>query len=219
MTERFTEHLRQAAAPIWAAIERQPFLRELGAGTLPVEKFLFFVRQDSAYLRVFARVLALAAVKSEAPSDTEQLAEHARSVFQVEEALHKRVARELGSTLEGVEMAPTAYAYTRHLLAVGYNGSLAEIIGAVLPCYWIYADAGRRLAQNPPDHPIFADWITTYVSPAFQTATAQQIERLERLAARVSDAERRRITEYFLTSSRYEYLFWDMAYRIESWPV
>lgn len=184
-----------------------------------MEKFAFFLRQDSAYLHVFAQVLALAAVKSHDPIETAQLTERARGVFIVEEALHARLARALGITLEDVEWAPTAYAYTRHLLAVGYAGTAAEIIGAVLPCYWIYADVGRRLAQNPPDQPIFADWIMTYVSPVFETATAQQIERLERLAARASETERRRLTEHFLTSSKYEYLFWDMAYRMESWPV
>jgi thiaminase/transcriptional activator TenA len=140
-------------------------------------------------------------------------------VFHVERSLHLRLAQRLGCTLDGVEMAPTAYAYTRHLLAVGYAGTVAEILGAVLPCYWIYADIGCRLAQNPPEDPIYADWITTYNLPVFKEATACQVERMDRLAAQAADAERCRIAEYFCTSSRYEYLFWDMAYRLEAWPV
>jgi thiaminase/transcriptional activator TenA len=32
-------------------------------------------------------------------------------------------------------------------------------------------------------------------------------------------AERERIHRHFRTTSRYEWMFWDMGYRMESWPV
>lgn len=33
------------------------------------------------------------------------------------------------------------------------------------------------------------------------------------------DTQLRHMEEAFLTSSRYEYMFWEMAYRQETWPV
>jgi thiaminase/transcriptional activator TenA len=31
--------------------------------------------------------------------------------------------------------------------------------------------------------------------------------------------EKKRMTEHFMLSSRYEYMFWQQAYGLESWPV
>ena len=42
---------------------------------------------------------------------------------------------------------------------------------------------------------------------------------LEETAAEAGPFERERLREAFLTSSRYEYAFWEMAYRMETWPV
>ena len=39
MSERFTDQLWQEAQPLWQAIREHPFLRELKAGTLPIETF------------------------------------------------------------------------------------------------------------------------------------------------------------------------------------
>jgi len=39
------------------------------------------------------------------------------------------------------------------------------------------------------------------------------------LAAGLSQGELQRIEENFLTSSRYEHAFWEMAYRQEQWLV
>jgi thiaminase/transcriptional activator TenA len=42
---------------------------------------------------------------------------------------------------------------------------------------------------------------------------------VDRLAGEASPPQRERIASAFLTSSRYEYLFWDASYRLEQWPV
>jgi thiaminase/transcriptional activator TenA len=42
---------------------------------------------------------------------------------------------------------------------------------------------------------------------------------MDRLGAAAGGAEKKRMMELFMLSSRYEYLFWDQAYRLESWPV
>ena len=45
----FTANLWDAASPIFAAILEHPFLRGLTDGSLPEEKFQFYVQQDSLY--------------------------------------------------------------------------------------------------------------------------------------------------------------------------
>lgn len=41
----------------------------------------------------------------------------------------------------------------------------------------------------------------------------------DRLGEEISPTERRRVVEHFVTTSRYEWMFWDAAWRRESWPV
>ena len=47
----------------------------------------------------------------------------------------------------------------------------------------------------------------------------EQIRLMDRLAAMASPAEKKRMVELFILSSRYELLFWEQAYRLESWPI
>jgi thiaminase/transcriptional activator TenA len=110
-------------------------------------------------------------------------------------------------------------AYTRHLLAVAHSGTLGETVAAVLPCYWIYWEVGKRLNQRVPDDPIYATWVQAYANPAFGEHVGQQLRLIDRLAAHASDQERQRMAEHFTQSCRYEFLFWDQAYHRTTWPV
>jgi thiaminase/transcriptional activator TenA len=42
---------------------------------------------------------------------------------------------------------------------------------------------------------------------------------MSRLAGGATAEKRRRLVELFVTSSRYEWQFWEMCWRGESWPV
>ena len=41
----------------------------------------------------------------------------------------------------------------------------------------------------------------------------------DRVGAELSEAETARVREHFVTTSRYEWMFWDAGYRRESWPI
>ena len=47
--ESFSEQLRAEAEPIWSEIFARPFLREIKDGTLPLEKFRYYLAQDYLY--------------------------------------------------------------------------------------------------------------------------------------------------------------------------
>ena len=44
-------------------------------------------------------------------------------------------------------------------------------------------------------------------------------EKLDNLAEKASVEERQRMKEHFIKSCELEYLFWDMAYKQEQWPL
>ncbi len=42
---------------------------------------------------------------------------------------------------------------------------------------------------------------------------------MDELAEAASDQERKRMEEAYVTSTRYEHAFWEMAWRMEEWAV
>lgn len=62
----FSDDLRKLADPVWRRSLSHPFVSGIGDGSLPVEKFKFYVRQDYVFLVEYSRVLALAVAKGEA---------------------------------------------------------------------------------------------------------------------------------------------------------
>jgi thiaminase/transcriptional activator TenA len=222
MSRAFHEILQEAARPIWEAIFTHPYLKELGNGTLPLDRFLYFIRQDYLYLFEFARVLCVGGSKAEDLDTLEMFAKHAANAVAVERVMHTGFLQRLGLQTDELlngGRTPTTQAYTRHLLAVAREGTIAEIVAAVLPCYWIYLEVGRHLAPCRPAEPIYQNWIDAYGSETFAGLVQQQLGLVDRLGARAPAHEARRMMEHFIQSSRYEYLFWDDAYRLVVWPV
>lgn len=218
---KLTERLYQAAAPIWQQSLAHPFITALGDGSLPLEQFRFYMRQDYVFLIDYSRLLALATAKA---PDLETMGRFARlldATLNQEMAFHRSFAAEFDITAEDLantKAAPTARAYTSHLLRVASLGDIAETVAALLPCQWGYTEIGQTLAQRgkPVTAPFCARWIDMYASPEFAALSTWMREVLDAYEGVSNTA---RLTETFCTSARYEYMFWEMAYRMEEWTV
>ncbi|MGE7439437.1 thiaminase II [Kitasatospora sp. NPDC001175] len=217
-----TAELWAAIAPIYAEILGHPFIAGLTDGTLPREAFRHFVIQDSHYLRDYARALAVCAAKAPGEQDVRAFADDAIGALAAEQGMHAEFLNAFGQTAAEAAaepVLPTTRAYTSYLLATVYGGSFAEAVGAVLPCYWIYARVGEQLLAKSSPQPLYAKWIATYGDEAFQSVVRRVLELTDRLGEELAPAERRRVVEHFTTTSRYEWMFWDAAWRGETWPV
>src|SRR4051794_41328779 len=80
----------------------------------------------------------------------------AQSVLETEMALHRQFAARWGVTAEQLEAertAPATDAYCDFLLRTAALGDFAELVAALLPCMWSYAEiGGRPAAARPPGH-------------------------------------------------------------------
>ncbi|OGL01047.1 MAG: thiaminase II [Candidatus Rokubacteria bacterium RIFCSPLOWO2_02_FULL_73_56] len=218
----FTEDLWTAIAPIYGAILRHPFLSGLTDGSLPHESFRFYAVQDALYLREFARALSLTAARAPEDDWIIMFNEHAASALRVERALHEGFFREFGlapADVAATPPAPTNTAYTSYLLAVAYGAPYHEAIAALLPCYWIYWEVGRALERAGSPDPLYARWIATYASAEFGDIVRGVLDATDRVAAARTPAEREAMRRHFVTTSRYEWMFWEMGHRREAWPV
>jgi thiaminase (transcriptional activator TenA) len=220
----FSNHLRKLAQPIWDAQLIHPFVLALGNGTLPERKFQYYILQDARFLGDLARVFAAGALKAPDSDSALRFAKLAEETITVERSLHESYGKRWKMTakqMTRVPMAPTNYAYTRHMLTVAHSGSAAEITVVALPCAWIYCIVGRHLLkQGPPPktHP-YRDWLMLYASPEFADVQQWMREKVDHWAKTAGKAEQLRMEEAFVTSSRYEWMFWEMAWNEEDWPV
>jgi thiaminase/transcriptional activator TenA len=220
----FTGAIRAKAQPIWDRELKHPFVRGLGDGTLPIECFRFYLAQDYVFLIEYCRVFALAAAKARDLQTISVFTRLLDETLNTEMQLHRNYCLRLGiaeSDLEATAPAPITHAYTRHLLTVAYSGSIVDVVAAVLPCQLGYAEIGTALAcegrGGANSH--YAEWIRTYSSQEFIAGAEKLGGLLDDLTAGWPARELTPLDTVFLTSSRYEYLFWEMAWTQSSWPL
>jgi thiaminase/transcriptional activator TenA len=222
MESRFTAELWDSSAGIYDQILRHPFVRGLTTGELPEPAFRYYVTQDALYLRDFARSLAIAAARSPMDRWCEMFADHAKTALVVERALHESFFADWGVSPDEVDrmpLAPTNLAYTSYLLRVAYAAPFEELLGAVLPCYWIYNEVGKRLEELGSPNPLYRRWIDTYASAEFSMVVRQVLDVTDHATADLPESRRAPIRRHFLTTSRYEWMFWDASLKLETWPV
>jgi len=218
----FTTELWTSIEAVYAAILRHPFVRGLTDGTLPRPSFEFYVVQDALYLREFARALALAGARAPREDWIIMFNEHAAGALKVERSLHESFFRDFGlspAAVTATELAPTNRAYTSYLLAVAHDAPFHEVLAALLPCYWIYWEVGKELERTGSPDPLYARWIGTYASKEFGALVQAVLEVTDEQAAHLGPGERSAMRRHFLTTSRYEWMFWEMGYRQERWPL
>ena len=217
-----TAGLWRSIEPVYAAILEHPFVAGLTDGTLPADRFAHYLIQDAHYLRDYARALSLLSARAPDEEGVRLFAEHAQAAIVDEKALHRELLPALGiapETVDATEPAPACIAYTSFLLSVCHGGSFAEALGAVLPCYWIYQEVGRALvAKGSPDER-YQRWIDTYAGDGFAAVVASALAVADGLDPQPAGAELERMRDRFVTSARLEWMFWDMGWRMERWPV
>ncbi|MCC6224483.1 MAG: thiaminase II [Thermoleophilia bacterium] len=217
-----SQELWEETADIYAGVLRHPFMTGLTDGTLPEESFRFYIVQDTLYLREYARVHSVAAGKAGSPHDMQHFNRIAAELVHAEQTVHADFFREWGLSDEDVwatPMAPTNVAYTTYMLSAAYGGTFAEAVGAVLPCAWIYLEVGKELVRAGSPHPLYQRWIDMYGSEEYAEIVRVVIDMADRLGPGLSPQERALVTERFVVGARYEWMFWDMGYRREAWPV
>ena len=201
---------------MWEQIFQHPFLLEAKAGTLPLEKFRYYLIQDYKYLSAFARVVAIALAKAPNSSALESIAR--RLATPIERPLHRKLMPMLGITQADVgqtPISPTNLAYCNHMISAASLGSWATGIAALLPCPWTYHELGEVVGKidHPGVWPVVGS-VRRGVAGGGGCSSGETC--LDEAGGGASEEERAAIAEAFVTSSRYEYMFWEMAYRQET---
>lgn len=220
---KFTDRLWKSVGPIWEQTHKHPFVTGLGCGTLPVDSFKFYMKQDYVYLIDYAKMFALASTKAYDLTTSARFAALQEATLNGEMELHREYAERFGISREELEATKPSFvmlAYTSYMLRVAHQGSLAELVSSLLPCTWSYWEIGKHLAkvEGALEHELYGEWVRMYSSDEFGQLAIWLIDIMNELADGKNEQELARLEEHFLYTTKMEYMFWDMAYRKEMWP-
>jgi thiaminase (transcriptional activator TenA) len=218
----FCDAIWEEMLPVRRQILDLPFLSELAEGTLPGESFRHYIVQDSLYLGEYARVLALAAARAPTPAARLEWSDGAKVAVMVEESLHRSYFAQFGVSEEeaaGSEPTPACLGYSSFLGHLAATRSYGELVAGILPCFWVYWEVGCEIRPRARTPNPYSAWIETYATPEFGAATDRARALVDAAAAAATPEGREAMARAFRTATRYEWMFWDSAYRRAGWPV
>ena len=203
----------------YETIRTMPFNAELAAGTLSEARFKHYITQDAHYLIGFGRALTLAAAKAPYARSPDPVRQIGRRRDRGRARAARLVLRAIRHHAAGVQrhaaVAGLPSLCLVSCIAAAYAEPYEVLLGALLPCFWIYAEVGRDIhARAAPANPYQA-WIDTYAGEQFHAAVNATIEATDEAAAGASPALRERMHRAFTRATQLEWIFWDSAYRLE----
>ena len=216
-----SDDLRAGVGPVWERVVTHSFVIELGDNTLPQETFDRYFDQDYLFLRDWAIMLSLATAKAPDFDAARQLVGFLHLGLGGEEGLFQQAFRERGLSREDVanlEYRPTTFHYSGYIRKIAYEGSFLDVIALLLAVEWPYMDWAQRLdaaGKRPANH-FYQTWINLHTGQEMTGFVAWLRQTVD--AAPVSELDLARLQGIFKDVLRYEYMFWEMAYRAEEWP-
>lgn len=218
---KVTEQLYESVEKIWDSYYVHPFVKEIGEGTLDLDKFRFYMIQDYLYLLDYAKVFALGIVKSKQEQLMRKFANMVNNTLNSEMKIHKTYMERLGITKEEVENTPCSLAnqsYTSYMLSVGSHEGVLELLVSILACSWSYQKIGANLAKTYPQsicHEFYGEWIKGYSSKEYEKENEEIMALVDELGQTSTKQQIENLKKIFINCSRYEAMFWDMAYQKE----
>ncbi|QNN42337.1 TenA family protein [Pedobacter roseus] len=216
---KWSEQAWESVKPIYNKILTMPFNTELSNGTLPKEKFIFYLAQDAYYLLEFGRTLSTISGRMQDAELVMAFAGFSTGAIFAERSLHESYFVEFGLPNK-VEPSPATLLYTNYILSEAAYASVEVAAAAVLPCFWIYKAVGDHIfAQQNGDQNPYKRWIDMYAGLEFAAAVEKAITITDQLAEGANAATQQKMLSAFEMATRLEWMFWDSAYELEKWKI
>ncbi len=218
---KVSQRLREDADNIWKRIIEHPFVLELYSGSLPIDKFKFYILQDYNYLISAIKNISIISSRADSVEAMREIIEILWLESVSEFKGYEEFLEKLGYTIEdavNVEPIPVNVSYISFLLSTSSLKSYAESITSLLPCFWSYAEIAEyhkdKLRKN--GNSLYTEWAAVYLSEPYLNL----VERMKKLVDNAGkEFSYKKLKKTFITASRYEYMYWDAIYNMHTWPV
>tara|TARA_Y100001947_G_scaffold20284_1_gene14549 strand:+ start:655 stop:1248 length:594 start_codon:yes stop_codon:yes gene_type:complete len=194
---------------------------ELADGFLDRERFHVYFDQDYPFLRDWAIPLSLATAKAPDFGAARGLVRFLHLGLSGEEGLFQEAFRKRGishKAVAGLQYLPTTKNYSGYLRTLAYEGTFTEVVATLLAVEWPYLDWAQRAEETgrKPSNRYYQTWIEIHTSPGMSRFVSWLRSLVDESAP--TAVQQDRLQEIFRDVLRYEYQFFEMAYRGESWP-
>ena len=228
MTLAFADELRQCSIEIWQSILNHRFITELSNNTLPINKFLFYLKQDHYFLEEFSKFLQSAKQKAINKQMNQWLDGLYISTVDSEMEMQRQMLRSIDPSSsrplaassyrhsDNTTIIPckTTLDYTTYLKHVSSSGTFSEIVSVMAPCPWTYLEIAQQLSEFPIKNEVYSNWVRFYSS----NESVKQVDEIKQILNTLSRNENEKskdtMKNHFANACKFELLFWEMAYNL-----
>lgn len=217
-----SERTYEAVRHIWKECIDHPFVQGIADGTIDRKKFAYYTLQDDLYIVEYAKNFAYGVIKSQKESDIIEFGNLVPFMLAGENDMHREYLHQIGISDEQIANTPmsmTCHSYTSFMLSTSAKEGPAEIIAAILPCSWSYELIGQYVGNHASEETkkdiALGPWIEMYSSPEFVAKNDEIIAMYDRLSEGYSEEQLEHLIDIVRVSSRYELMFWDMAWNCQ----
>lgn len=218
----FADEMKQYSIEIWQEILNHKFIIELSKDVLPLNKFLFYLKQDHYFLQEFAKFVQSTKQKTTDIVMRKWLERLYKITVDFEMSMQREMFDKLLSSnsintdtkQQSFTPSKTTLEYVSYLVDISSSGNFAEMVSAMAPCPWTYLEIAQLLSKFPIENEIYRNWIKFYSS----TESRKQVEEIKQvlniLSKRKEEKHKELMKEHFYCACKYEYLFWEMSYNL-----
>ena len=171
---KLSQKIAVLAEKLWPRYLCHPFITHMADGTLPLEKFRYYMLQDYLYLRDYTKILAAILQKADTFEQIRFLSGEIESTLGETYRTHIPYMQRLGITEEEICQAHTHIdncAYSHYMLCETQNGNVLTGLVALLNCSWSYAYIAEQMVKRYPNalqNENYGSWFAGYVSEEYR---------------------------------------------------
>ena len=215
--DNLSNFLREENIDRWkTANYEHPFVKKLGDGSLELDKFQYYLKQDYVFLINYCKVLALAVSKSSSEKMMRKWAGLLDETLNSEMDLHRNFCSDFGISISNLEktIADTSTKnYCDFLIENANQNSEKFIAVSLLPCQWGYQEIAQNFVKNKFETESFHKiWIDSYSSQEYQDVTNWLKNYVDEIGKNSNNKEVEKYKQLFRSGIEYEIGFWDSAW-------
>ena len=215
---KLSERIHARAEKIWPRYLCHPFVTQMADGTLPAEKFRYYMLQDYLYLKDYVKIFAAIIQKADDFDLIRFLSGELANTIGETFRTHLPYMQRLGVTEEEIRSARPHIdnsAYSHYMLCEAQTGDVLTGLVTLLNCSWSYAYIAERMVARYPnalhdEH--YGAWFAGYVSEEYRQTNQALIDRIDALGAAANEETTRHLCEIFEKCCLFDLRFWDMVY-------
>lgn len=215
---KLSERIYIRAKELWLQYLRHPFVMQMADGTLPTEKFRYYMLQDYLYLKDYVKIFAAIIQKADDFELLSFLSEEMSETIQETVRTHVPYMKRLGVTEEEIRNARPHIdnsAYSHYMLCEAQMGDVLTGLVTLLNCSWSYAYIAEQIVELHPEvlrGEKYGSWFAGYISEEYRKTNQALIDRIDALGAEIDEKKAQHLCEIFEKCFLFDLRFWDLVY-------